>query len=138
MPKADAKLRFTFPSDYARVREVQRDILAALEEHAFDEEGVFAIKLALEEGLINAVKHGNKLDAAKSVDVSCTVSDERFEVVIQDEGAGFDRADVPDPTLEKNLEKESGRGLMLIEAYMDEVEYTDHGRRLRMTRRNRR
>ena len=138
MPKADAKLRFTFPSDYARVREVQRDIVAALDEHAFDDEGLFAIKLALEEGLINAVKHGNKLDASKSVEVWANVSDERFEVVIHDQGAGFVREAVPDPTLEHNLEKESGRGLMLIEAYMDEVEYTDDGRRLRMMRRNRR
>jgi len=57
-------------------------------------------------------------------------------IVIEDEGSGFARALVPDPTLEENLEKSSGRGIHLIEAYMNEVRWSRGGRRLRMVKKN--
>jgi serine/threonine-protein kinase RsbW len=131
----DSKFHFVIPSDYAHMREVQGQVMAAVAAHKFDDESCFAIKLALEEGLINAIKHGNKLDAAKTVTVDAKVGDKLVEIVIQDQGVGFDRTSVPDPTDDQNLEKSSGRGLLLIEAYMTDVEYFDRGRRIRMVRR---
>ena len=129
-------LNFTIPSDFDRGREVQQRILDAVERHAFSSDAQFAIRLALEEALINAIKHGNKLDADKQVKIVARVTDEAAEIEIHDEGAGFDRDDIPDPTLEENLAKCSGRGVLLIEAYMSEAEWTDGGRRLRMLKRN--
>ena len=103
---------------------------------SFDDNAQFALKLALEEALINAVKHGNKLDPAKRVRGRATVTADRAEIVVQDEGVGFTRVAIPDPTLEENLEKTSGRGILLIEAYMDEVQWSDQGRRVRMVKHN--
>lgn len=131
----DSTFHIVFPSDYARMREVQGELVSAVATHGFDDESIFAIKLALEEGLINAIKHGNKLDTAKHVTVDATVTDKLAEFTIRDQGAGFERVEVPDPTDEANLEKSSGRGLLLIEAYMSEVRYADNGRTLHMLRR---
>ena len=129
-------VRTTIHSDYTAVRVVQDRIMAEVAHCGFDGQSQFAIKLALEEGLINAIKHGNKLDPVKRVHVEYTCSPAELDVSIEDEGAGFDRSDVPDPTLEENIEKCSGRGILLIEAYMTSVGWTHGGRRMRMVKRN--
>lgn len=128
--------RFDIASNYDEAREVQQTILSECERHGFDENAHFALKLALEEALINAVKHGNKLDPKKRVRGRAEVSARTAVIEVQDEGPGFTRQAIPDPTLEENLEKTSGRGVLLIEAYMDEVEWTDHGRHIRMVKHN--
>ena len=139
-PDADAdgatRIRTTIASDFAAAHDVQRQIIDAVTRHRFDAQGTFAIKLALEEAFVNAIKHGNKLDRAKHVHVDTTVTDEQAQVIIEDEGPGFDRTCVPDPTAEENLDKCSGRGILLIEAYMDSVEYSKGGRRVRMVKKN--
>jgi serine/threonine-protein kinase RsbW len=93
---------------------------------------LFSIKLALEEALINAIKHGNRKDPQKKVFVAANISARRAEITIEDEGAGFDRCSVPDPTIEENLEKCSGRGILLMEAYMDRVKWDRGGRRVKV------
>ena len=129
-------LRFTIPSDLARGREVQQAILEAVEAHDYTTDAQFAIRLALEEALSNAIKHGNKLDADKVVKVEARVGADAADIHIRDEGEGFDRDDIPDPTLEENLAKCSGRGVLLIEAYMSEATWSDGGRHLHMVKRN--
>lgn len=130
------RLRFDIPSDFMRGREVQEKILEAITQHGYVDDAVFAIKLALDEAMINAIKHGNRLDPTKRVKVQVEVGPEVADITIVDQGPGFKREDVPDPTLEENLEKTGGRGLLLIEAYMSSAEWTDMGRHLHMTRRN--
>ena len=129
-------VRITIASSQSAVRQVQDRILTDVESHGFDTQSHWAVKLALEEALINAAKHGNKWDPSKHVHVEFEVSDERVEVSIEDEGAGFDRRLVPDPTLEENIEKCSGRGILLIEAYMDSVDWSHGGRRVRLVKKN--
>jgi serine/threonine-protein kinase RsbW len=124
------------PSDFNAAREVQKRILDDVKENAYSAQATFAIQLALEEALINAVKHGNKFDADKHVHVRATIDSKQAKIIVEDEGAGFDPGDVPDPTLEENLEKCSGRGILLIGAYMDDVEWTNGGRRLHMMKKN--
>ena len=68
--------------------------------------------------------------------VSAKVSPRRFEIRIEDQGAGFNRKSVPDPTVAENIEKCSGRGILLIEAYMTEVSWDRGGRRLKMVKLN--
>jgi serine/threonine-protein kinase RsbW len=70
------------------------------------------------------------------VRIEASVSPNETEIIIEDEGPGFERADVPDPTAEENLLKCSGRGILLMETYMDQVEYSKNGRRVRMIKRN--
>ena len=132
----ETPLRFIIPSDFAEGREVQTKIMQAVDQHRYDEDAVFAIKLALEEALINAIKHGNKLDRQKMVRIEAKVTPHSTEIVIEDEGPGFDRASVPDPRVSENLERLHGRGILLMEAYMNEVQWARGGRQVRMIRRN--
>lgn len=131
-----ASLKFNIASDLSAATEVQRAIMDAVAAHGYSENGIFAIKLSLEEALVNAIKHGNKLDPKKRVRVQANVDDKQCEIVIEDQGPGFDRAKVPDPTADENLTKCSGRGLLLIEAYMTSVQYSKGGRRVRLLKLN--
>jgi serine/threonine-protein kinase RsbW len=121
------RFEIAIPSDTTRGHEVQERILNLLEERAFSAKDLFGVKLALEEAIVNAIKHGNRMDPAKSVRVRCDLDDERVQILIEDEGLGFDPNDVPDPTDDDNLEKPSGRGLMLMRAFMTTVEYNAQG-----------
>lgn len=120
----------TIPSDTSRGHEVQERILNQLENVGFPDRDLFGIKLALEEGIVNAIKHGNGMDPSKNVFVKCEYDGQMVRVIIEDEGPGFDPTDVPDPTDDDNLEKPSGRGLMLMRAFMTRIEYNDRGNRV--------
>ena len=122
------------PSDLAEARRVQDEIEAALHGARFGDRDIFAIRLALEEALVNAVKHGNQMDPLKRVFVAYAVSGDRFDITIRDEGAGFDPDDVPDPTLPENLERACGRGLLLIRNFMSSVEYRGRGNEVAMSK----
>jgi serine/threonine-protein kinase RsbW len=126
----------TIPSELSASREVQEQILADIQKHGFSRQSAFAVRLALEEAMINAIKHGNKLDPHKKVHIETRISPDEAEIIIEDEGTGFERHAVPDPTCDPNIEKCSGRGILLIESYMNRVEWSRGGRRLRMIRRN--
>lgn len=120
----------TIPSDTALGHQVQERILSHLEQVGFPDKDLFGVKLALEEGLVNAIKHGNGMDPSKNVFVQCEYDGHRVRVVIEDEGPGFDPGDVPDPTDDDNIDKPSGRGLMLMRAFMSHVEYNAKGNRV--------
>jgi serine/threonine-protein kinase RsbW len=126
-------IRATIPSDYNAGRDVQQAIMSEVLKHKFGTETVFAIRIALEEAIVNAIKHGNRLDPAKKVFVEAKVTPKRTEITIEDQGEGFQRGCVPDPTAEENLYKCSGRGVLLIESYMDS-EWSHGGRRVRMVK----
>lgn len=117
----------TIPSDTGEARKVQEDIESRLAAHHVSEKEIFSVRLALEEALVNAIKHGNQMDRSKNVHISYRVIDDRFEITITDEGPGFDPLDVPDPTAVENLDRPCGRGLMLMRHYMSEVNYSDRG-----------
>jgi len=114
---------FDIPSELGEARRVQEEMEEALRACQYTEHDVFAIKLALEEALVNAIKHGNQMDPDKRVRGSYRVTPERFDVRIVDEGPGFNPEDVPDPTLPENIEKGCGRGVFLIRGFMTEVKY---------------
>lgn len=122
----------------SRLEEVNRAeaaVLVTLKTCGFDAADRFAIKLALEEALANAIKHGNESDASKSVTVEWTAAAGEVRITVTDEGPGFTPDDVPDPTLDENLTKPSGRGVMLMRAYMDEVSFNDSGNRVTLVKR---
>jgi len=129
-------MKWLITSDYARGREIQNRILDEVAKFKYNTDSVFAIKLALEEAIVNAIKHGNKLDKNKHVYVEALVGPGQCEIQIEDEGPGFERGHVPDPTAPENLEKSSGRGILLIESYMSDVHWSHDGRRLHMLKRN--
>ena len=128
------RLVFTIPSDFAAGRQVQKEILDDVQRHGFAGQSFFAINLALEEALTNAIKHGNRLDPNKKVRIEAKVTAKQALITVEDQGEGFDRGGVPDPTAEENLEKCSGRGILLIEAYMSRVTWDRGGRRVKMVK----
>ena len=93
------------PSDTDAGQAVQERIVARLESLGYSMRDVFGIRLALEEALVNAIKHGNGLDPDKTVRVNCLIEDDLLRVEIEDQGPGFNMSDVPDPTAEENLER---------------------------------
>ena len=111
-----------------------KQILSKLKEHQFSEDDIFAVHLAFEEGFINAVKHGNKMDPDKTVTIDYTVDHEKVEISIRDEGAGFNPQSVPDPRVGENLYRPEGRGLLLMNAYMHVFEYNEQGNGVHMIR----
>lgn len=116
-----------FRSDTTAGKQVVEEVLKQLEANGWPEHDVFGIHLAVEEALVNAIKHGNQSDSEKFVDVELRISSGKFHMRITDEGDGFDPSEVPDPTLEENLEVPSGRGLMLMRTFMSRIEFNDRG-----------
>lgn len=102
-----------------------------LRDHFPDQEA-FGILLSVEEAIVNAVKHGNQLDPNKQVRVTYSLTKGKFEMTVEDEGPGFNPADVPDPLDPENLERPGGRGLLLMRSYLTEVEYSPRGNRVRL------
>lgn len=88
---------------------------------------MFGVRLALEEGLVNAIKHGHRHDPSKSVHFRYQLTPASLLVEIQDEGPGFRPQEVPDPLAPENWERPSGRGLLLMRSYMTWVRYNEQG-----------
>ena len=128
--------RIVIASELAAARAVEEALLREVDACGYDESATFAIKLALEEAINNAIKHGNGFDAKKTVEVTFDVDRRRAEITITDQGRGFDPTGVPDPTADENIEKPCGRGIMLMRAYMDEVRYSSTGNQVHMVKRN--
>lgn len=126
--------KLVFPSKLSEVAGAQQAIIDAASAAGFEEKTLFAIRLALDEALTNAVRHGNGSDPTKNVTVEFSVDECRLTVGIEDEGPGFKPADVPDPTAEENLCRPHGRGVMLMKAYMSDVAYNDRGNRVTLTK----
>jgi serine/threonine-protein kinase RsbW len=139
--KSNNPLKFKISSDPDQPdqrRVAQEQILQAVQDCGYDEQSTFAIKISMDEALTNAIKHGNKHDPKKHVHLEARITPKRAEISIEDEGPGFTREAVPDPTAEENLCKCSGRGILLMETYMNSVKWTKQGRRVKMVRVNQR
>jgi len=92
---------------------------------SLDEEFINAIDMAIRESVANAVKHGNKLDETKKVNVTLSDSAKAFEITVRDFGSGFDVDNIADATAPENLLKTNGRGILFMRSFMDEVEWTN-------------
>ncbi len=104
----------------------------------FDEDASHYMSVAVRESVVNAIKHGNKMDENRRVEVVLNLTPEALEVEIQDEGKGFDPGDVGDCLAPENLLKADGRGIFFMRSFMDEVSYSfppRGGTRVRMTKR---
>ena len=125
----------SLPSACGAGHGVLTELLAALDRNGWTLHEIQGIHLAVEEGLVNAIRHGNQSDHAKQVHVACKVSPAHMVIEITDEGSGFDPEEVPDCTADENLHRPSGRGIMLMRNYMSRVEYLDGGQRVVMEKR---
>jgi serine/threonine-protein kinase RsbW len=128
------EFQVTISSDPAEGVSVQERIIGMLEKLNFSAKDVFGVRLALEEALVNAIKHGNGSDPTKHVRINCCVDGDVARIEIEDEGPGFSPGEVPDPTNDENLEKPGGRGIMLMRAFMTEVNFVGNGNKVQLVK----
>lgn len=119
--------KLTIASRTSEAGKVHEAVLPELIAHGFGPDARFAVRLALDEALANAICHGNQQDPQTHVVVEYSIADDRVTISVKDQGAGFSPSQVPDPTLDENLEKLYGRGIMLMRAYMSDVLFNDRG-----------
>lgn len=104
-----------------------------------DDEFIYAIDLAIRESVANAVKHGNKFDESKEVNVRFEDDADELSITVRDFGVGFRVEDIPDPTDPENLLKTNGRGILFMNSFMDEVSWSnpaDGGLEVRMVKKH--
>ena len=123
---------FEIPSDPKYIKRASSKLLGALKKLKLSEEMLFDIRLSLEEAVINAIKHGNRLDKSLPVVISYAFSGGKLEITVRDQGKGFNYRTTPDPRSEINILKRGGRGIFLIRNLMDEVKYSDSGNEIKM------
>jgi serine/threonine-protein kinase RsbW len=115
------------PNDTGVGRQLLEELLRQLEAQHWTHRDIFGVHLAVDEALVNAVLHGNRLDESKRVRFCCWLSPQKIRVEITDEGPGFDPDSLPDPTDDAHLGCPGGRGVLLMRAFMSHVEFRDHG-----------
>ena len=118
------------PSNSAAALPILDALVEQLRREAWTSHDVFGIHLAVEEALVNAITHGNNLATDKQVSVFCQVSADHLVVEVTDQGNGFDDQVLPDPTRGERLCQPHGRGVLLMKALMDRVEYLGRGNHL--------
>ncbi len=114
-------------SDYESGQALVERIVVAVGSAAFTSREVFGIRLAVDEAVANAIKHGNRLSPDKQVRIDFRMDERGVRIRIEDQGDGFRPEDVPDPTSDENLERPCGRGLMLMREFMTKIEYNERG-----------
>jgi serine/threonine-protein kinase RsbW len=122
------------PSDLKIIPEISRDIIKQIKSKNISEDDLFDIRLAMEEALVNAIKHGNKEKQGKKVFLKVVIKARMVSIQIKDEGEGFDLDELTSPLLTKNLKKPCGRGIFLIRNLMDKVEFFDGGSGIKMVK----
>lgn len=117
---------FTLPSRLESVEEAAMKAEEFAKSRGFGDELLFAVDLAIRESVANAVKHGNKFDETKAVEVTFADVKGGFEVIVRDHGSGFAVDEIPDPTNPENLLKANGRGILFMNTFMDNIHWSNH------------
>ncbi|HKP85774.1 MAG TPA: ATP-binding protein [Blastocatellia bacterium] len=135
IPFLEERIAFTMPSDIKYLDGVLDYINERMLRLGILKQDESELLIALDEGIVNAIKHGNKCDPQKAVRIVAEFSPDCVRFTIADEGPGFDIDKVPDPTAPCRLLEPNGRGLLLMNHIMDEVCYNQAGKRLEMFKR---
>ena len=109
-------------SNLESVEKAEEMVLGIARGLGFDEDDLHRISVALRESVVNAVVHGNRYNANKKVHLSVEASRGELTIRVADEGDGFDVCALPDPLAAENLMRQSGRGILLMQAFVDEFE----------------
>jgi serine/threonine-protein kinase RsbW len=113
---------YTFASTLDSVDAAEEIVLKEAQDMGFDEDDQHKIGISVRECMVNAVVHGNCYNARKNVWLAVSRAPGRLELRIADEGEHFDMSQLPDPLADENLLRHSGRGILLMQAFMDEFQ----------------
>jgi serine/threonine-protein kinase RsbW len=116
------KIQTTLESTLESVDKAEEMVIEEARSAGFNEDDQHQIGMAVRECMVNAVVHGNRYNKKKHVHLLIEYSNTRLTITIGDEGAGFDINSLPDPTSPDNLLRQSGRGILLIRAFMDDFD----------------
>jgi serine/threonine-protein kinase RsbW len=136
--KAPRTFELTIASRLEELEAVQELIGKAATAFGLTEDIAYWMELTISESVINAIRHGNQSDPAKKAYLSISCDGQSVEVIVDDQGEGFNLEELADPTQAENLLKPCGRGILIIRSFMDEVKLTAReggGTRLRMLKR---
>jgi serine/threonine-protein kinase RsbW len=122
----EEKKELILPSTLDSVEKAASEAESFAKEAGFSDDALYAVDMAVREAVANAVKHGNKQDETKKVEITFISLPKGLEVTVRDFGRGFDVDEVPDPTNPENLLKANGRGMLFMRAFMEEVEWFQH------------
>lgn len=122
------------PTNIREIKKVSNAILNALDGSQATDSFIFDVRLACEEALINAIKHGNKNQKDKKIVVNFDITDKSVVISVEDEGQGYNYQQLPDPRHVSNLLRTGGRGLFLIRKMMDKIEFNEKGTKITMTK----
>jgi serine/threonine-protein kinase RsbW len=117
------RVSYTLESTLASVNKAEQAAAEVAAKSGFDEDDSGRIAMAVREATVNAVLHGNHYDPSKRVTITFESTPDTLTVAVRDEGSGLDPATLPNPVAPENLLKQSGRGIFLIRAFMDEVHF---------------
>lgn len=115
-------VEYTFDSTLESVDAAEEIVLSEARDLGFDEDEQNKIGMSVRECMVNAVVHGNRYNSRKKVHMALSRSMRGLEIRIADEGEHFDMSQLPDPLADENLLRHSGRGLLLVQAFMDEFQ----------------
>jgi len=135
LPFLHERIDLKLPSDFAYLDGVLDYLNERLLKFGIVNPGEVEVLVALDEAIVNAIKHGNKCDPRKAIHILAELSSEGARFKVGDEGLGFSRDMVPDPTCPSRLLEPTGRGLLMINELMDEVRYNECGNQLEMFKR---
>jgi serine/threonine-protein kinase RsbW len=124
-------------SNLESVDHAEQTVLREAEVLGFDEDDLHRIGISVRECMVNAVVHGNRYNARKKVHLKVNRAPDRLTVWVADEGEGFDPASLPDPLAGENLLRQSGRGVLMMQAFMDEFQICNrapHGTEVKMVK----
>lgn len=117
------RVSYTLDSSLDSVNKLEQIAEQCAEKAGFDEDTVPHIAMAVREAAVNAVLHGNAYDSNKSIKASFETKPDSLVIRIADQGPGLDPEKIPDPLAPENILRGSGRGIFLIRAFMDEVNF---------------
>jgi serine/threonine-protein kinase RsbW len=117
------RVSYTLESSLESVNKAEETAQDIASKSGFDSDETQRIAMAVREAAVNAVLHGNAYDPRKKVHIAFETAKDILTVTIRDEGKGLQNDDIPDPLAPENLLKQSGRGIFLIRAFMDEVRF---------------
>lgn len=136
LPFLEERIAFKVPSEFRHLDGVLEYLNERMLRLGVVDQEDSEVLIALDEAIVNAIKHGNKCDPRKAVQIVAEFSKDGARFIVTDEGQGFVREDVPDPTQPCRLLEPSGRGLLLINHIMDEVCFNSSGNQLEMFKRS--